>query len=417
MAKYIVQHRRGTASQWAAKDTIIPKSGEIVIEIDEENSLHKLKIGDGIHTYAELAYLMAGDEIVTQVLSQALPRVVTITLDVNEWSEITCESDPNLGYYGQTVNLDNITKYSRLDLQPDADTLAEFQNLNLVFSTENKNGIITVYSVGDMPLKSYTMQATIVETEPVTNNDKVVGIPIGTPTTKSDWAQEDESKADYIKNKPVVLTEEDVLELIGSGGGGSINQVQSDWNQTDDTQPDYIKNKPDINTLETNVNNSVKKSDVLDIIDDNNYENPDKPVNTHAVIDYVTGELSNFVDRLEFDRIFADGEISADDIYYKKNSSLEEESVTMAEKLDILSEEIDGVNITLESCATEDFVQNAVQDVVGIYMGSGEMPDNCWVQIDPNGDALTLDGYFGDLKAALDRLIAIENELIGGGNV
>ena len=69
MAKYIVQHRRGTAAQWASKDTIIPMEGELVIEIDEESSLHKLKIGDGIHTYSELAYLQAGDEIVTQVLT------------------------------------------------------------------------------------------------------------------------------------------------------------------------------------------------------------------------------------------------------------------------------------------------------------------------------------------------------------
>ena len=47
MAKYIVQHRRGTASQWSSKGTMIPMEGELVIEIDEANSLHKLKIGDG----------------------------------------------------------------------------------------------------------------------------------------------------------------------------------------------------------------------------------------------------------------------------------------------------------------------------------------------------------------------------------
>lgn len=182
MAKYIVQHRRGTAEQWAANDTIIPKSGEIVIEIDEENSLHKLKIGDGTHTYAELAYLTAGDDIVTQVLSKALPRVTTITLDVSEWLEVTCETDPNLGYYKQPIYLDGITAHSRLDLQPDADMLAEFQSLNLVFVTENKDGVISVYSVGDMPFKSYTMQATIVETDVVDDKDEIVGMTVGAPT-------------------------------------------------------------------------------------------------------------------------------------------------------------------------------------------------------------------------------------------
>lgn len=29
---------------------------------------------------------------------------------------------------------------------------------------------------------------------------------------------------------------------------GSVNQIQSDWNQEDETQADFIKNKPDITT-------------------------------------------------------------------------------------------------------------------------------------------------------------------------
>lgn len=252
MARYIVQHRRGSAAQWAEKNTIIPMAGELVIEIDEENTQHKLKIGDGIHTYAELAYLQAGDEVITQVLAKALPRVVTVTLDVDQWIEVTCEADPNLGYYGQTTALEGITEHSRLDLQPSADMLAEFQNLNLVFVTENKNGIITVYSVGDMPLKTYIMQATIIETEPVVESDKVVGIPIGTPTTKADWEQMDETKADYIKNKPTVLTEDDVKRLLVENAGDGeiiIEQMQSDWTQTDDSKTDYIKNKPNIPSI------------------------------------------------------------------------------------------------------------------------------------------------------------------------
>jgi hypothetical protein len=174
MAKFIVQHRRGTASQWASNSDIVPKVGELVIEIDEENSLHKLKIGDGIHTYAELAYLQAGDEIVTQVLTKAKPRVTTITLTA-DWIEVA------EGKYGQVIELGEITKYSRLDLQPDVDMIAEFKKLGLVFVTENNDGVITVYSVGNMPLNSYTMQATIVETECGELDAPVIGIPVGAP--------------------------------------------------------------------------------------------------------------------------------------------------------------------------------------------------------------------------------------------
>jgi hypothetical protein len=172
MNRYIIQHRRGNAAQWADKSTIIPAAGELVIELDEVNSLHKLKIGDGVHTYAELAYLQAGDEIITQVLAEAKPRIVTITLAAT-WNQ-----DAE-GKYSQTIALDGITSRSRLDLQPSADMLAEFKQLGVVFVTENNAGTITVYSVGNMPSKAYTMQATIVETECEVQDIPVVGIPVG----------------------------------------------------------------------------------------------------------------------------------------------------------------------------------------------------------------------------------------------
>lgn len=201
--KYIVQHRRATAAQWASHDTVIPKVGEIVIELDEVNSLHKLKIGDGIHTYADLAYLRAGDEVVTQILAKAIPRVVTVEITEN-WTHVADDR------YSQIIALDGITKLSRLDLQPDANMLAEFKQLGLVFVTENNDGVITVYSVGNMPSKSYTMQATIVETEVDGDCDHIVGIPIGTPIAQSDWAQTDETKAGYIKNKPEFYTKSEI---------------------------------------------------------------------------------------------------------------------------------------------------------------------------------------------------------------
>lgn len=172
MAKYLVQHRRGTVEQWAEKSTIIPEEGEIVIEIDEVNSLHKLKIGDGQHAYSELAYLKAGDEIVTQVLAEAKPRIVTVELG-ETW---VADTD---GRHYQQLYFDNITKQSRLDLQPDAEMLAELQRLGVIFVTVNQNGhSILVYSVGNMPSKPYRIQATIVETE-CQDDRHVYGIPVG----------------------------------------------------------------------------------------------------------------------------------------------------------------------------------------------------------------------------------------------
>lgn len=61
----------------------------------------------------------------------------------------------------------------------------------------------------------------------------------------------------------------------------------------------------------------------------------------------------------------------------------------------------------------------------GVYLGSGDMPSDCNVQIDPNGEATTIQdivdavaaGAIGDIEAALAEIIAIQNSLIGGDGV
>lgn len=37
----------------------------------------------------------------------------------------------------------------------------------------------------------------------------------------------------------------------------------------------------------------------------------------------------------------------------------------------------------------------------GVYVGSGDMPDDCYVQIDPNGDPLTLEEIIAGVVSAL----------------
>lgn len=53
---------------------------------------------------------------------------------------------------------------------------------------------------------------------------------------QSDWNQTDNTKKDYIKNKPTIPDA----------------QIQSDWNQTNNNSKDYIKNKPTIPTVPSN---------------------------------------------------------------------------------------------------------------------------------------------------------------------
>lgn len=158
MAKYITCHRRGTAEQWNDNSTIIPLEGEIVIELDEENSLHKLKIGDGIHTYAELAYLSAGGSNVVQPLI----RHAYIELPHSGWIE---SKDGANKYYqsGVTVIGTNIGVNDKVDLQPDAEQLATFHQKDLAFVAENDGGVVTIYCIGQEPTQDYKLQCTVVE--------------------------------------------------------------------------------------------------------------------------------------------------------------------------------------------------------------------------------------------------------------
>ena len=57
--------------------------------------------------------------------------------------------------------------------------------------------------------------------------DKIIGNVVGIPNPKSDWNQTDERKADFIKNKPTILTAQDVKNLIDENSAGSGGETSS----------------------------------------------------------------------------------------------------------------------------------------------------------------------------------------------
>lgn len=83
-------------------------------------------------------------------------RLVNLTLPSSEWTGAD-------HLYSQVVTIPGITKYTKVDLLPSVEQLAIFFNKNISFVTENENGIVTVYAIGDKPLMDYTMQAQITE--------------------------------------------------------------------------------------------------------------------------------------------------------------------------------------------------------------------------------------------------------------
>ena len=65
--------------------------------------------------------------------------------------------------YSQVVTIPGVTPYSQVDLTPSVEQLAIFHDKDLAFVTENDDGVVTVYAIGDKPLNDYTMQVTIKE--------------------------------------------------------------------------------------------------------------------------------------------------------------------------------------------------------------------------------------------------------------
>lgn len=126
-----------------------PLEGELVLEYD--NGIPRLKIGDGVNEFSALPYM--------SVDSFILPTPASVTLSASQWVQDTDDR------YYQIVTVDNatITPNSKVDLQPSAEQLDIFHEKDLAFVTENEDGIVSVFCVGQVPTNDYTIQCTITE--------------------------------------------------------------------------------------------------------------------------------------------------------------------------------------------------------------------------------------------------------------
>ena len=65
--------------------------------------------------------------------------------------------------YSQVVQIYGTTPNSQVDLTPSVEQLAAFHDKDLAFVTENEDGVITVYAIGQKPTSDYMIQVTITE--------------------------------------------------------------------------------------------------------------------------------------------------------------------------------------------------------------------------------------------------------------
>lgn len=93
------------------------------------------------------------DKMMARV-SEAIPVATEITLQASAWKG---DESP----YYQVVTIPGVTERSKVDLQIDAELAEVFHDKDLAFVTENEDGVVTVYAIGDKPSKDYTVQAVV----------------------------------------------------------------------------------------------------------------------------------------------------------------------------------------------------------------------------------------------------------------
>lgn len=88
--------------------------------------------------------------------NKPVAKVKTVTLRAANW---VGTASP----YSQVVTIEGTTEHSKVDLTPTVEQMATFHQKDIAFVTENEDGVITVYVIGDKPTNDYTMPVTITE--------------------------------------------------------------------------------------------------------------------------------------------------------------------------------------------------------------------------------------------------------------
>lgn len=114
--------------------TIEDSDGEIYSFKQLENKIHNMIVGTG----------------------GSSARIGEVTLTAIGWIG-------NTSPYAQIVSIDGVTENSQVDLTPSVEQLSIFYEKDLTFVTENDNGVVTVYAIGQKPQNDYTIQVTITE--------------------------------------------------------------------------------------------------------------------------------------------------------------------------------------------------------------------------------------------------------------
>ena len=128
------------------------------------DSINIAELEDARVGYDGTPYATAGtairsqvEEVVMMIDRLVQTRLSSVTLEASAW-----ETEESI-LHSQVLTIDGITEYSKVDLLPSVDQLAIFHSKDVTFVTENEDGVVTVYAIGDKPTRDYTMQISITE--------------------------------------------------------------------------------------------------------------------------------------------------------------------------------------------------------------------------------------------------------------
>ena len=138
-------------AEWIQSDTT--NSAALINRV----SSIETNIGDRIDTLEEDVAAIEGD--VSDILGNLRIKYASINLMSSNWT--------GDGPYAHAVTIDGVTKYSRIDLHPSIEQLAELADAKVTLVTENVNGSVTVWALNEKPAKDYTIQITIIEVMPL----------------------------------------------------------------------------------------------------------------------------------------------------------------------------------------------------------------------------------------------------------
>ena len=141
---------KGTKEQWESIRISVNNESleEATIHYDVPSSLDE--------AVKEIVSLRS---IIDQLYTKSVVKTAVMRLEAPYWEQV------GNSRYCQSVVIKGVTANSKVDLQPTPEQLMIFYEKDITFVTENYDGYVTVYCIGQRPANDYDIQVTITEVE------------------------------------------------------------------------------------------------------------------------------------------------------------------------------------------------------------------------------------------------------------